>query len=437
MKPLNRFLFIVLALAMLAACAGPLSPTNTPGAGQNQPITVAISNKARNTAPASTPSDQEQLVKGNTAFTFDLYQQLLSGAAGNLFYSPYSISVALSMAQAGAKGETLSQMDQAMHYTLQGKALYQAFNAHQLALANEQKNQGNPSENDFTLNVVNAAWGQNDYKFLQNYLDILAENYGAGMRLVDFQADPEKARQAINDWVAQQTAQKIKDLIPQGAITPLSRLVLTNAIYFNSPWLSPFNESATKDGSFTNLDGKQVTVPMMNTQHTFGYFQGSGYQAVELPYSGDKLSMLVLVPDSGQFAAVEKSLSPALLDTVRQGLQGSEVTLSMPKFKYESSTSLGDILKKMGMSDAFDPTKADLSGMDGTRSLFISDVLHKAYVSVDEKGTEAAAATAVVVGTTAMPTEVVTLKIDRPFIFLIQDVQSGSILFMGRVATLG
>ena len=436
MKRLNRFLFIVLTLAMLAACAGPLGPTNTPAAGQNQPITVAISNKARNTDPASTPSDQDQLVKGNAAFAFDLYQQLLSGSPGNLFYSPYSISVALSMAQAGARGETLSQMDQAMHYTLQGKALYQAFDALQLALANEQKNQGNPGENDFTLNVVNAAWGQNSYKFLQDYLDILAEYYGAGMRLVDFQADPEKARQAINDWVAQQTAQKIKDLIPQGAITPLSRLVLTNAIYFNSPWLSPFNESATKDGTFTNLDGKQVTVPMMNTQHTFGYFQGNGYQAVELPYSGGKLSMLVLVPDSGQFAAVEKSLSPALLDTVRQGLQGSEVTLSLPKFKYESSTSLGDILKKMGMSDAFDPNKADLSGMDGTRSLFISDVLHKAYVSVDEKGTEAAAATAVVVGTTAMPTNVVTLKIDRPFIFLIQDVQSGTILFAGRVVRL-
>ncbi len=465
MKHLNRFLFVILTLAMLAACAGPLSPTDTPGSGQtqppspsntpgtaktqlpsptitpgigqNQPITVAISNKPRNNNPVSPASDQSQLADGNTAFAFDLYQQLLSGQAGNLFYSPYSISVALSMAQAGAKGQTLSQIDQVMHYTLQGTSLYQAFNALQLALSNEQKNQGNPSENDFTLNVVNAAWGQDGYKFLQAYLDILAENYGAGLRLVDFLANPDAARQTINDWVTQQTAQKIKDLIPQGAITPLSRLVLTNAIYFNSPWLSPFNESSTKDGSFTNLDGKQVTVPMMNMMHTFGYFQGSGYQAVELPYSGDKLSMLVLVPDSGQFPAVEKSLSPALLETIRNGLQGSEVKLSMPRFKYESSVSLAEILKKMGMTDAFDPNQADLSGMDGTRNLFISDVLHKAYVSVDEKGTEAAAATAVVIGTTAMPTNVVTLKIDRPFIFLIQDNQSGSVLFMGRVAALG
>ncbi len=436
MKHLNRFLFALLTLAILAACAGPLSPNNTPGGGQTQPISLAKSDKSRNTDPGSTPSAQSQLVNGNTAFAFDLYQQLLSGDAGNLFYSPYSISVALSMAQAGAKSTTLSQMDQVMHYTLQGKPLYQAFDALQLALAAEQKNQGNPSENDFTLNVVNASWGQNDYKFLQDYLDTLAEFYGAGMRLVDFKANPEAARQAINDWVAQQTAQKIKDLIPQGAITPLSRLVLTNAIYFNSPWLSPFEENATKDGTFTNLDGKQVSVPMMNKTHYFSYFQGKGYQAVELPYSGDKLSMLVLVPDAGQLASFEKSLTPALLDYTRQGLQGSEVTLSMPKFKYESSISLGDILKKMGMSAAFDPNQADLSGMDGTRDLFISDVLHKAYVSVDEKGTEAAAATAVVIGTTAMPVNVITLKIDRPFIFVIQDNQSGTILFIGRVAAL-
>ncbi len=437
MKRTYPFLYIFLALAVLTACAGPLSPTGTPGGGSSQPITVAISNKSRINNPVSTPNDQTQLVSGNTAFAFDLYQQLLSGNTGNLFYSPYSISVALSMARAGAKGGTLSQMDQAMHYTLSGDALYQAFNALQLALAAEQKNEGNPSENDFTLNVVNAAWGQNGYKFLQAYLDTLAENYSAGMRLVDFQSDPEKARQAINDWVAQQTAQKIKDLIPQGSITPLSRLVLTNAIYFNSPWLSPFNESATKDGTFTNLDDKQSTVPMMNTQHTFGYAQGDGYQVVELPYSGDKLSMLVLVPDSGQFGRIEKSLSQDLVASIRQNLQSSSVQLSMPKFKVESDVALSDILKKMGMADAFDPNKADLSGMDGTRSLFISDVLHKAYVSVDEKGTEAAAATAVVIGTLSMPSQVVTLTIDRPFIFLIQDNQSGSILFVGRVTALG
>lgn len=337
MKRLNRSLFAILALTMLTACARPHNPTNTPGGGQTQPITVDISNKTRIADPGSTPSDQSQLSEGNTTFAFDLYQQLLSGSSANLFYSPYSISVALSMAQAGAKGQTLSQMDQVMHYTLQGKSLYQAFDALQLALVEEQKNQGNPSENDFTLNVVNATWGQSGYKFSQDYLDILADYYGAGMRLVDFNAKPEAARQMINDWVAQQTAQKIKDLIPQGAITSLSRLVLTNAIYFNSAWLSPFDESATKDGTFTDLDGKQVTVPMMNMTHNFSYFQGNGYQAVELPYSGDKLSMIVLVPDSGQFASVEKSLSPALLETIRQGLQSSEVNLSLPKFKYEAS----------------------------------------------------------------------------------------------------
>lgn len=447
MKRLNQFLFVLLALAVMAACAGPAntpepgqtqppSPSKTPGNSQTQPITVAISDKGRDTNPSSSASDQSQLVNGNTAFAFDLYQQLLSPSSGNLFYSPYSISVALSMAQAGAKGSTLSQMDQVMHYNLTGNSLYQAFNALQLALANEQKNADNPSQNDFALNVVNAAWGQNGYQFLQSYLDTLAQNYGAGMRLVDFQSDPEKVRQVINDWIAQQTNQKIQNLIPQGSITELSRLVLTNAIYFNSAWLNTFNQGATQNGNFTNLDGKQSSVPMMNQQHSFGYTQGDAYQAVELPYSGGKLSMLVIVPDAGQFERIETSLNPALVDSIRQKLQESSVILSMPKFKIESDVALSDILKKMGMSDAFDPSKADLSGMDGTRNLFISDVLHKAYVSVDENGTEAAAATAVVVGTTSMPAEVVTLKIDRPFIFLIQDVQSGTILFVGRVVSL-
>ncbi len=436
MKRLNQFLSAALILAMLSACAQTNKPTNPPGGSQAQPIKVDISNKTRITDPGSTPSDQSQLVEGNTAFALDLYQQLISGSSGNLFYSPYSISVALSMAQAGAKGQTLSQMDQVMHYTLQGNSLYQAFDALQLALDSAQKSPDKSGKNDFTLNVANATWGQSGFKFLAEYLNILAEYYGAGLRLADFKADPEAARQAINDWVAQQTAQKIKDLIPQGVITPDSRLVLTNAIYFNAPWLSPFNESNTKDGAFTNLDGKQVTVPMMHTTIDTNYFKGDGYQAVELPYSNAKLSMIVLVPDSGQLASVEKSLSPASFETIRQGFQSSSVILSMPKFKYEASISLGDILKKMGMVDAFDPNQADLSGMDGARDLFISDVLHKAYVSVDEKGTEAAAATAVVVGLTSIPAQQVTLQIDRPFIFVIRDNQSGSILFVGRVVSL-
>ena len=455
MKCLISILNILLAASLLSACAGPASkptvatpnpppastpvkvnPTDTPGSSQPQPGGVAISNKQRSTKPTATPKDISQLVSGSTAFAFDLYQALCSSMAGNLFYSPYSMSIALAMAQAGARGDTLSQINQVLHFNLPGETLHQAFNALQLDLANRARNADQPDKNDFSLNIANATWGQADYQFLPTYLDVLAENYGAGMRLVDFKTDPEKARQLINDWVAQQTAQKIPDLIPAGQLTPMTHLVLTNAIYFKAAWERTFDENRTVSDSFTNLDSKQVKVPMMNQQASFDYAKGNGYQAVRLPYSADKLSMLVILPDTGKFTDFEKSLTPAQLDTILKNLDSATLNLSLPKFKYTSSLALVDTLQKMGLKDAFNPSAADLSGMDGTRNLSISSVLHKAYVNVDENGTEAAAATAVVIGVTSMPVDVIDFKIDRPFIFLIQDNQTGSILFMGRVVTL-
>ncbi len=455
MKRMIKLANLILMLTLLAACAAPPAPaltptspantpagpvekpTNTPPAAvQPQPPAVQISDKPRNASPTSAKDDMARLVSGNTAFALDLYQALLDANNGNLFYSPYSISVALAMTQAGARGSTLAQMNSALHFTLSGESLHQAFNALQLALASRQANANQPDVKDYQLNIANSTWGQSGYKFMQGYLDLLAENYGAGMRLVDFKADPEKARQLINDWVAQQTAQKIKDLIPQGSINDLTRLVLANAIYFNAGWLHTFDAAKTQNGSFTNLDGKQASTPMMNQQAIFGYTRGSGYQAIELPYSGDKLSMLVLLPDAGQFAAVQKTLDPALLGSILKDLKPASVALVLPKYKVESSFAVDEMLKKLGMTDAFDPAKADLSGMDGTTSLYISKVLHKSYVSVDEKGTEAAAATAVMIGVTSMPAEVVDLKIDRPFIFVIRDTESGSILFIGQVVKL-
>jgi serpin B len=219
-------------------------------------------------------------------------------------------------------------------------------------------------------------------------------------------------------------------------ITPLTRLVLTNAIYFNSAWSSPFMEQNTQPGPFTGLDGKQSNVPVMNQQATFGYFQGQGYQAVNLPYINAKLSMLVILPEAGKFSAVEKGLSPDMLDQVTRGLRGLEVRLALPKFHIESEIGLNEALKGLGMTDAFDPAAADFSGMDGTRTLYISDVVHKSYVTVDEKGTEAAAATAVVIGKTSIPAQVIQFTVDRPFFFAIQDTQTGAILFMGRVTNL-
>ena len=440
MKRLLTGLNVLLILFLLAACAAPNvpAPTSAPSGNTNQPMpsTIAISNKTRVTNP-SVPADQiSQLVQGNNAFAFDLYHALLDPSASNLFYSPYSISVALAMAQAGASGNTLSQMNQALHYTLPGASLHQAFNALQLDLASRQKSSDPSAPDDFQLNIANATWGQSGYTFLPAYLDVLAENYGAGLRLVDFKADPEAARQANNDWVSQQTAQKIKDLVPQGANDALTRLVLANAIYFKAGWLNTFNADRTAPGSFTGLDGKANTVQMMNQQSGFSYYDGGSYQAIELPYASDKLSMLVLMPSAGKFADFEKSLDAAQLESIRQNLSENTVQLSFPKFKIESEFSLGSALSKLGMSDAFDPNKADFSGMDGTHDLSISSVVHKSYVSVDENGTEAAAATAIMVGLTSMPANIVDLKIDHPFIFLIQDNQTGAILFVGRVTTL-
>jgi serpin B len=391
---------------------------------------VIQSEEPRDTTPQVSASDLNALVEGNSAFAFNLYQQLKS-EEGNLFYSPYSISLALAMTYAGARGETESQMADALNFILPQDRLHPAFNA--LALELDSRGQGAQGKDGegFRLNIVNAIWGQKDYQFLANFLDVLAVNYGAGLRVLDFIGAPEESRLTINDWVADQTEDRIKDLIPPGLINSLTRLVLTNAIYFNAKWQHTFEEAMTEDGLFHLLDGSQLTVPMMRQTESFKYAEGDGYQAVELLYDGGELSMVILLPDSGQFEAFEDSLSAETVTGIIENLEYQQVDLTMPKFEFDSSFSLQEALSALGMPIAFSGS-ADFSGMTGNRELFISDVVHKAFVSVDEAGTEAAAATAVVVGETAMPPAPVTMTIDRPFIFLIRDIETGTILFVGR-----
>jgi serpin B len=394
---------------------------------------VAQSDKERVTAPSVDPADLETLVEGNSGFAFDLYRQLSQGD-GNLFYSPHSISLALAMAYAGAAGETEQQMAQALHYVLPQERLHPAFNALDQELAQRGEGAEGKDEGGFRLNVVNATWGQNDYEFLPGYLDVLAENYGAGLRLLDFVGDPEGSRATINDWANQETEGRIKDLIPEGVINGLTRLVLTNAIYFNAAWAHPFSEGATTDGPFTLLDGSEVGVPMMYQSESFLYGEGDGYQAVVLPYDGHELAMAILLPDAGTFEAFEDALDAEAVDTMLSNLALQEVELTMPKFEFESSFNLVAPLSALGMADAFS-SKADFSRMTGNRELSIDDVIHKSFVSVDEEGTEAAAATAVIMElTAALPEEPVKMVLDHPFVFLIRDVQTGAILFVGRVA---
>ncbi|MDG7041736.1 MAG: serpin family protein [Nitrososphaerota archaeon] len=419
MKRTIMSIVILLTLLSLVAC------------GQTASGQVLQSDKPRDMSPSVGEGDLTALVDGNNAFAFNLYQ-VLKQTGGNLFYSPYSISEALVMAYAGARGETEKDMAQALNFTLPQDRLHPAFNSLDLQL--KQRGQGAQGKNGagFRLDVANAIWGQKDYPFLAQYLDVLAQNYGAGLRIVDFIKQTEQSRLTINQWVSDQTQEKIKDLIPPGGINDMTRLVLTNAVYFNAAWQYPFNKDATSNGMFYLLDGGNVTVPMMKQTESFGYVEGANYEAVELPYSGQELSMVILLPKAGEFEAFENSLDAELVKTVIGQLKTNEVSLTMPKFEYESSFGLKQALSTLGMGVAFTPD-ADFSGMDGDHNLLIQDVLHKAFVSVDEAGTEAAAASAVIVGITAVPAQPIQVTIDRPFLFLIRDISTGSIIFLGRV----
>ncbi len=441
MKPIPYALSCVIlaATVLTGSCSrqglNPLTPalTPSPGGGGSKPagVQIARSDEPRIPSPASGPENQKALAEGNAAFAFDLYRTL-SGQDGNLFYSPYSISIALAMTYAGAAGETASQMGSAMHITLSQADLHAAFNAYSQELEARAKasQQGTP----FELSIANSLWGQKDFTFRKEFLDLLAENYGSGMRLVDFASEPEPARLAINQWVSDETHERIKDLIPSGAIDPLTRLVLANAIYFKAGWLHTFADSATASEPFHLLDGSTATVPMMHQSDTFAYAQMGNYRAIELPYQTGDLSMLVILPDEGQFKPVEATLDARMAQQITDKLMQGPVILALPKFTYDSSFSLNAALESLGMSDAFDPARADFSGMDNSRDLYITNVLHKAFVSVDEKGTEAAAATAVIIGLTSAPAlPPIEFKVDRPFIYLIHDSQTGSILFVGRV----
>lgn len=413
-------IFILLtALAVLLSACGPSAPAK-----------VAQSSLQREKNPSASESDIAALVDGNNAFALDLYRQL-SSQDGNIIYSPFSISLALAMTYAGARGETEAQMADTLHF--RGQDVHAAFNALDLELAKQGKG-GSKDQEPLQLNIANAVWAEQTHPFLQEFLDTVAVNYGAGIRLADFIGQYESVRKEINKWVEDQTKDKIRNLLAEGTLNPRTRMVLVNAIYFKADWLTKFDPNDTRDAPFRLLDGSETQVKMMsNGLHGIPYAAGDGWQAVELPYAGGTAAMTILVPDEGRFSEFESALDEAKLDEILNALQPASVQLSLPKFTFESQFSLPDQLSTLGMSDAFNPDLADFSGMTGNRDLFISDVIHKAFVAVDEEGTEAAAATAVIMELAMAPMFETVLTIDRPFIFLIRDTVSGQILFMGRV----
>ena len=439
MKQYQRWLLILalLTISLSGACTQQNQPTPTHEPGPPQEPTLPeegampaqdylTSNITRVSDPQISQPDLEALVQGNTAFAIELYQ-LLAREEGNLFYSPFSISMALAMTYAGASGETASQMQSALQFSLPQEKLHPAFNSLDLALENRTND-----EQPFELNITNALWGQSGFDFQPDFLDTLALNYGAGMHLVDY-AQSETARQQINAWVEEQTKEKIKDLIPEGALNSLNRLVLTNAIYFKAAWRYPFSEGLTSPAEFDLLDGSEISVETMRVTEIFDYKKAEDYLVVELPYSDPSLVMTLLVPDEEKFTSFESDLDVNALSATLENLEPVNMALSLPKFKVESSFSLNEALSALGMSDAFDIDKADFSGMTGTPLLYITSVVHKAFVDVNEEGTEAAAATGVIMGLKSMPAEPIEVKIDRPFLFLIRDRETGAILFLGRV----
>lgn len=372
--------------------------------------------------------DQKKAVEGNTHFACELYQGL-KDTQGNLFLSPYSISEALAMAYAGAHRRTAEQLAETMHFSLEQKKLHQTFGELRTTLNALQE------KGKVTLHAANSLWPQKDYPFLKEYLGLVKKYYGVVISPVDYKKEPKSAAEKINKWVEYKTNRKINDIIQPDVINALTRLILVNAIYFKGDWAMQFMKKATHEASFYLTPKESVRVPMMQQKEFFGYAESEDIQILELPYIGDDLSMLVLLPKKiDGLADLEKSLTADNLEGWGNDLRHKEVHVFLPKFRMSFQFYLGDRLQSMGMTDAFNPDRADFSGMDGKQNwLYLTNVIHKAFVEVNEEGTEAAAATAVTMKVSGGGPPPVVFRADHPFLFLINEKATGSLLFMGRV----
>ena len=382
-------------------------------------------------AGACPASDVEDLAADNTRFALKLYKDLNDGS-GNLFFSPYSISTAMAMTWGGARGETASQMAGALEFTLKPdkeggplgrERLHIAFGELQRSL------RAAGGKGGVEMSIANALWPQKDYPFLKSYLEMIEAEYGSASRPLDYRS-PEEARGVINRWVEGETRRKIKDLLPEGSIDSMTRMVLTNAIYFKGNWATQFNVKRTREMPFRLAAGKSRKTPMMFQKGNFGYFQDDEVQVIEMPYKGEKVSMVVLLPRKVDgLAALEKHLAAEKLSGWLGKLRRGKGDTLFPRFKLISRFDLSGKLQNLGMKKAF--SDADFSRMDGTTKLYLSAVFHKAFVEVNEEGTEAAAATGAVVGLRSIRRGP-SFRADHPFLFLIRDKATGSILFLGR-----
>lgn len=367
----------------------------------------------------------KMVVQDNNHFALDLYKYIAK-ENGNIFFSPFSISDALAMTYAGARGETEKQMANVLHFTLPQKGLHPAFSELIGQITAQAENKS------YTLHIANALWGQKDYPFLPDFTNLIDRYYGGGFFTVDFVEHTEETRRQINEWVEKQTNDKIKDLIAKGDIDDLTRLVLTNAIYFKGKWASQFKKENTQTLPFYITSKKSVHTPMMYQEENFPYFDGEDLKLLELPYAGDTLSMIVLLPkERDGLTELEQNLTPKKLSLLLGSLRKRKIRVYLPKFKLETKYYMKETLSEMGMPTAFS-NRADFSGMTGNRELKISNVIHQAYVDVNEEGTEAAAATAVVMQLKSI-SRTPSFRADHPFMFMIVERKLKSILFVGRV----
>jgi serpin B len=372
-------------------------------------------------------ADRSALVQGNTTFGLDLYSRLRQ-SPGNVFLSPFSLSTALAMTADGARGETARQMSTVLHFPFGPDRVDPAFES---LIRSLRPGDAQPA---YQLHTANALWGQQGYHFLPSFVETLRDRFAAGFEEVDFRNAADNARKTINAWAEKQTQGKIQDLIASGVLDASTRLVLTNAIYFKGSWTSPFRPEQTRDDDFHLAAGRTVRVPLMNQTGRFAYFEDDAIQALELPYAGGELAMVVLLPRKVDgLAAFEKTLSPGSLSARLEQLQSRSVAVALPRFKLTSSFELGRTLATMGMTLPFSD-RAEFSGINGgPEPLQISAVIHKAYLDVNELGTEAAAATAIGIRATSamVPAPPTPFRADHPFLFLIRDRRTGSLLFLG------
>ena len=431
-----------LAVAALAGCIGDGGPETDDNGGTVHDDTHDLPDPSG--TPTNDPVVTEEALRGlakdNAGFGMDVFHGAVEGTE-NLFFSPYSISVALAMTYAGARGETAAEMEAVLRIA-DPDTIHEHFGALQHALADRETTRDPGADDDeavdaFVLRVANALWGQDGVAFDPAFLELVEGYYGAGIAELDFADDPDGERQRINAWVAEQTEDRIEELLPEGSIDPTTVLVLTNAIYFLASWESEFDPDDTEEGTFHALDGGESTVPFMHQQVRTNYADLADATAVELPYVGGEVSMVFIVPDAGAYEAFEDDLTADVLFDVFDELSDHTGELVVPQFEIDSQLALSKLLADLGMETSF-TQGADFTGMveDGGGAIFIDDVHHEAVVTVDEEGTEAAAATAVTMVTSAPP-DWGTLRLDRPFLFCIRDRSTDAVLFLGRVADPG